>query len=84
MVVAVFLGSPAVAAEKKMVKDPATGKMISAPEYGGTITFATTRFGGVDHVDMWFHHHPGETVAGVLEKLAIMDWATPSQGPICL
>ena len=60
-----------------MVKDPATGKMISAPEYGGTITFATTRFGGVDHVDMWFHHHPGETVAGVLEKLAIMDWAMP-------
>ena len=74
MVAALWVG-PALAAE--MVKDPTTGKMVVAPEYGGTITFATTRFGGVDHVDMWFHHHPGETVAGVLEKLGIMDWATP-------
>ena len=35
---ALWMG-PAVAAEKKMVKDPSTGKMVTAPEYGGTISF---------------------------------------------
>ncbi len=34
--VTAFWVSPAVGAEKKMVKDPSTGKMVSAPEYGGT------------------------------------------------
>ena len=31
---------PAAAMEKEMVRDPATGKMVSAPEYGGTLTFS--------------------------------------------
>ena len=39
MVAALGVSSAAMAAEKKMVKDPTTGKMVSAPEYGGTITF---------------------------------------------
>ena len=30
----------ASAAEKEMVRDPATGKMVTAPEYGGTLTQA--------------------------------------------
>ena len=34
-------GEEAAAAEKEMVRDPATGKMVTAPEYGGTITFGT-------------------------------------------
>ena len=29
---------PAAAAEKEMVLDPTTGKMVTAPEYGGTLT----------------------------------------------
>ena len=29
---------PAAAADKKYVTDPTTGKVVSAPEYGGTIT----------------------------------------------
>ena len=28
------------AADKKYVTDPVTGKAVSAPEYGGTLTFA--------------------------------------------
>ena len=74
MAAALWVG-PALAAE--MVKDPTTGKMVVAPEYGGTITWATASVGDANHVDMWFHHHPGTVVAGVLEKLGIMDWATP-------
>ncbi|MDE0445730.1 MAG: hypothetical protein OXH96_03580 [Spirochaetaceae bacterium] len=29
---------PASAAEKEMVRDPTTGKMVVAPQYGGTLT----------------------------------------------
>ena len=31
-------GSTATAADKKYVTDPTTGKVVSAPEYGGTLT----------------------------------------------
>ena len=30
---------PAAAMEKEMVMDPTTGKMVTAPEYGGTLTY---------------------------------------------
>ena len=30
---------PAAAMDKEMVRDPATGKMVTAPEYGGTLTY---------------------------------------------
>ena len=60
---------------KKYVTDPTNGKVVSAPEYGGTLTYARkdmpvtadTYFGGMQ---VWF-------AAGVLEKLAMADWATP-------
>ena len=32
---------PAAAMDKEMVMDPATGEMVTAPEYGGTFTYAT-------------------------------------------
>ena len=32
------------AADKEMVLDPSTGKMVTAPEYGGTLTWPTTVF----------------------------------------
>ena len=31
---------PAAAMEKEMVMDPTTGTLVTAPEYGGTITYA--------------------------------------------
>ena len=71
MVTALGVGL-AIAAEKKMVKDPSTGKMVTAPEYGGTLTFsrgeepagpdAVISGAGADLV-----------IAGVLEKLAMLD-----------
>ena len=34
---------PAAAMDKEMVMDPATGKMVTAPVYGGTITYPYKR-----------------------------------------
>ena len=70
--VAVFLAGPA-AAQKKYVTDPTTGKVVSAPEYGGTITFARTTTG--EHPDAWYiggfaYHY----ITLVNEKLGIGDW----------
>ena len=44
-------GEEAAAVEKEMVLDPSTGEMISAPEYGGTFTYALKEEpGGIDAV----------------------------------
>ena len=63
-------------AGKKYVTDPSTGKVVSAPQYGGTITFARKdEPAGPDTVvsGPWAQAY----VAGVLDKLVIADWATP-------
>ena len=66
---------PAAAADKKYVTDPSTGKVVVAPEYGGTLTYASHNI--VPHTDAYFHHHPGEHVSSVVEKLTMLDWAAP-------
>ena len=66
-------GSTAAAADKQYVTDPSTGKVVVAPQYGGTITYA--RASDWPHADVYFHHHPGELVSGVVERLSIADWA---------
>ena len=58
---------------KKYVTDPSTGKVVSAPEYGGTITFA--RESDRPHASVYYHHVAGELVSGVVERLTIADWA---------
>ena len=67
---------PAAAAGKKYVTDPTTGKVVSAPEYGGTLTYAKIGM-PTSSTDAW-------TDGGVvgylflshtLEKLAIGNWA---------
>ncbi len=60
----------------KYVTDPTTGKVVTAPEYGGTLTFVWKEEPvGPDVVvsGTW----AGAYVDGVLEKLAMGDWATP-------
>ena len=61
-------------AGKKYVTDPVTGKAVSAPQYGGTLTQAliisTVRPG-----DAWFGAGAGREISGVVEKLSIVDWA---------
>ena len=67
---------PAAAADKQYVTDPSTGKVVVAPQYGGTITFAQKEEpAGPDTVisGVWAHTY----VTGVSEKLAMADWATP-------
>ena len=73
MVAALGVSSAAVAAEKKMVKDPTTGKMVSAPEWGGTLTLVTKHDWDVYDA----YHSPAALSVGsvVIEKLAIIDWA---------
>ena len=68
--------APAAAVEKEMVLDPSTGKMVTAPEYGGTITGVlkldwTWQF---DTYTAGIAHIP---VGGVVEKLGKLNWAMP-------
>ncbi len=60
-------------AASDMVKDPSTGKMVTAPEYGGTFTFANPL--ELPHADSAHSGGAGVAVSGVVEKLAIMNWA---------
>jgi peptide/nickel transport system substrate-binding protein len=63
-------GGPAAAAPK-MVKDPATGKMVK-PQYGGTITFVLGT--APMHTDVEWNA-PVNSIALVVEMLGIADWA---------
>ena len=74
-VIAIWVSPAAVAADKKMVTDPSTGKVVTAPEYGGTLTYA---WGGrvsnnVDPFVVGFE--AGWLIDGVNGKLALGDWA---------
>ena len=67
---------PGAAADKKYVTDPSTGKVVTAPEYGGTITYA--KAGEPPNPDyMVSAHGHGAFTSGVLGRLVTADWATP-------
>ena len=67
---------PAAVMEKEMVRDPATGKMITAPQYGGTITFAMFKMPSSNTDSYIGAGHVAGIIAGlVTEKLGIPDWA---------
>ena len=77
LMVAVLGVSPAMAAEKKMVTDPTTGEMVTAPEYGGTLTYVRKQVG--EHTDVYFiSGWASHFISGVLEKLSIADWGIES------
>ena len=63
---------PAAAMEKEMVMDPTTGKMVTAPEYGGTITYARNQ--SPPTFDPLFHPWAQLGIGGVVESLAMNDW----------
>ncbi len=72
---AIALAMGSVAFAQEMVKDPSTGKMIKAPQYGGQLVFSATTEAA--HADAWWgtlNHRVGRLV---LEKLGMVDWATP-------
>ena len=64
---------PTAAAEKKYVTDPSTGKVVTAPEYGGTMTFATML--EPPHGDPNLTLSAGHVISGVVERLVIPNWA---------
>ena len=64
---------PAAAADKKYVTDPVFGNMVPAPEYGGTLTQAL--MWTLEPGDSWFGTRALGMTSGVVEKLAIIDWA---------
>ena len=66
----VFMAGPVWAA--KYVTDPVTGKVFTAPEYGGTLTYVFRSTVGPR--DPWFGSGAGQTMSPVLEKLGTVDW----------
>ena len=66
-------GSTATVADKKYVTDPTTGKVVVAPEYGGTLTFSHGL--GSHAIDPYFGNPATGPTDGVVEKLGIMNWA---------
>ena len=64
---------PAAAAEKRYVTDSSTGKVVSAPEYGGTFTQVQSNIG--KNIDPYFSYTATNTISGVNEKLGYWDWA---------
>ena len=74
-ILAMFALGVSPAAAQKYVTDPTTGKVVTAPEWGGTLTYATNmpETGGSDAV---VNGRSGLLlVQGVLEKPAIANWA---------
>ena len=64
---------PAAAADKKYVTDPSTGKVVTAPEYGGIITYSQGY--NPPSPDVYIHHDAAEALGVVVERLAIANWA---------
>ena len=61
-------------AGKKYVTDPATGKTWTAPEYGGTLTWAAKVY--PPGIDPWFNSGWAQhLIGGVNERLSFADWA---------
>ena len=60
------------AAEKEMVRDPSTGKMVTAPEYGGTITYPYNVI--LETTDPHASGHFASDIDSVNQKLAVPDW----------
>ena len=64
--------STAAAADKRYVTDPVTGKVYSAPEYGGTLTVGAIRMSpDKDPFSNW----TTDIMGSVIEKMGMVDWA---------
>ena len=73
LMVAAFGVSPTMVVAQKMVKDPSTGKMVSAPKYGGTIRLIATF--EPEGIDPYFVYSAGGLIGLVNEKPGVGDWA---------
>ena len=73
LMVTAFWVSPTVVVAQKMVKDPSTGKMVSAPKYGGTMRLLATF--EPEGIEPYFVYSAGGLIGLVNEKLGIGDWS---------
>ena len=73
MVTAFWVSFGCGSRKKRWFKDPATGKMVTAPEYGGTLTYATML--EPPHGDPQLTLSAGHVISGVVERLVIPNWA---------
>ena len=64
---------PAAAADKMYVTDPSTGKVVVAPQYGGTISIVMSTI--PPNIDPYIVYNAGSVISGVNEKLGVTDWA---------
>ncbi len=62
----------AAAAEKEMVRDPSTGQMVTAPQYGGTITYPYNVV--LETTDPHTSGHFAGDIDSVNQQLAVPDW----------
>ena len=68
----------AAAADRETVFDPATGQTWTAPEYGGTLTWATRNF--PESTDVWSAGGwAPHFISSVIERMTIADWALPRE-----
>ncbi|MDE0024785.1 MAG: ABC transporter substrate-binding protein [Spirochaetaceae bacterium] len=67
--------APAAAADKQYVTDPTTGKVVVAPQYGGTLTAGnTSTIGSGGPNDPYFGNPWGPGGTAVNERLGIGNW----------
>ena len=64
-------------AGKTYVTDPSTGNVVTAPEYGGTLTYTYRAIQGGNTDPHTKDIKPMGLINLVNEKLGIVDWATP-------
>ena len=70
---AIALAMGSVAFAQEMVKDPSTGKMIKAPQYGGQFVWSSGQ--EPPHADTWFGSSMIRIISPTVEKLGMVDWA---------
>ena len=71
LMVAALWVSPAAA--QKYVTDPTTGEVVTAPEYGGTLTFVQPGY-EENQIDPYYCCGAPYFIGGVSETLGISDW----------
>ncbi len=57
----------------KYVTDPSTGKVMVAPQYGGSVAEAITS--DPPHTDTWWGSDPSQLVNLFLERMGVVDWS---------
>ena len=73
LMVTAFWVSPTAVTAQEMVKDPSTGEMVSAPQYGGRIVLSEAA--QQTHPDGWWGSSNSRIASLALDKLGIGNWA---------